>query len=49
VVVCFVDIGGFNDHHCWEVAVYFVDIVGINDHHCLEVENKQPPLNSDSH
>jgi hypothetical protein len=37
VVVCFVDIGGINYQHCWEVAVYFVDIAGINDHYFLEV------------
>jgi hypothetical protein len=35
--VCFVDIGGINDHHCLEVIVCFVDIGGIDDHHCLEV------------
>ena len=37
MAVCFVDIGGINDHHCLEVVVYFVDIGKINDHHCLEV------------
>jgi hypothetical protein len=40
VVVRFVDIGGFVDHHCLnflflEVIVHFVDIGGIVDHHCL--------------
>ena len=33
--VRFVDIGGIDDHHCWEVIVRFVDIGGIDDHHCL--------------
>jgi hypothetical protein len=37
VIVCFVDIGGIDDHHCLEVIVCFVDIGGINGHHCLEV------------
>ena len=37
MIVCFVDIGGIVDHHCWEVIVSFVDIGGIVDHHCLEV------------
>jgi hypothetical protein len=35
VIVCFVDIGGIDDHHCLEVTVCFVDIGGIDDHHCL--------------
>jgi hypothetical protein len=37
VIVCFVDIGGIVDYHCWEVIVSFVDIGGIVDHHCWEV------------
>jgi hypothetical protein len=37
VIVCFVDIGGIDDHRCLEVIVYFVDIGWIADHHCLEV------------
>jgi hypothetical protein len=37
VIVCFVDIGGIDDHHCLEVIVCFVDIGGMYDHHCLEV------------
>jgi hypothetical protein len=41
VIVCFVDIGGIDDHHCFEVIVCFVDIGGIDDHHCLEVSTKQ--------
>ena len=46
VIVCFVDIGGIDDHYClnflfcvrelrWKVIVCFVDIGGIDDHHCL--------------
>jgi hypothetical protein len=31
VVVCFVHIGGINNHHCLEVVVCFVDIDGFND------------------
>jgi hypothetical protein len=37
VIVCFADIDGIVDHHCWVVIVCFVDIGGIVDHHCLEV------------
>ena len=37
MIVCFVDIGGVDDHHCLEEIVCFVDIGGIDDHHCLEV------------
>ena len=42
-MVCFVDIGGIDDHYClnflfcvselsWEVIICFVDIGGIDDH-----------------
>ena len=31
MIVCFVDIGGIDDHHCLEVIVRFVDIGGIVD------------------
>jgi hypothetical protein len=37
VIVCFVDIGVIDDHHCLEVIVCFVDIGVIDGHHCLEV------------
>ena len=37
MTVCFVDLGGIDDHHCLEVTVCFVDIGRIVDHHCLEV------------
>jgi hypothetical protein len=37
LIVCFVDIGGIDDHHCLDVIVCFVDIGEIDDHHCLEV------------
>ena len=46
VIVCFVDIGGIDDHYClsfffvfselrWEVIVCYVDIGGNDDHYCL--------------
>ena len=38
MIVCFVDIGGIDDHHCLEVIVCFVDIGGIGYHHCLEFQ-----------
>jgi hypothetical protein len=41
VIVCFVDIGGSDDHHCLEVIVCLVDIGGIDGHHCLQVITKQ--------
>ena len=37
VIVCFVDIGGIDDHYCLNFlfCVCFVDIGGIDDHYCL--------------
>jgi hypothetical protein len=40
VIVCFVDIGGFIDHHCLELLFvfflfFFCGIDEIDDHHCL--------------
>jgi hypothetical protein len=38
VIVRFVDVGGFVDHHCLEVIVHFVDDVGgLVVHNCLEL------------
>ena len=37
VIVCFVDLGGIDDHCCLEVIVCSVDLGGIDDHCCLEV------------
>ena len=39
VIVCFVDIGGIDDHHCLNFLYvrgdcFFVDICGIEDHYC---------------
>jgi hypothetical protein len=48
VIVCFVDIGGIVDHHCWEVIVCFIDIDRIVDHHCLNsffVKHKLKKIN----
>jgi hypothetical protein len=37
VIVRFVDIGGFVDHHCLEVIVHFVDVGGLVVHNCLDI------------
>jgi hypothetical protein len=41
VIVCFVGIGGIDDHLYLEVIVCFVDIGGIDDHLYLEVITKK--------
>jgi hypothetical protein len=51
MIVCFVDIGGTDDHYCltfffvfselrWEVIVCYVDIGGIDDHYYLLVRTE---------
>ena len=37
MIVRFVDIGGFVDHHCLEVIVHFVDVGGLVVHNCLDI------------
>ena len=37
VIVCFVDLGGIDDHCCLEVIACFVDLGGIDYRCCLEV------------
>jgi hypothetical protein len=42
VIVCYVDLGGIDDHHCLEV------IVCCHQFH-QDQQNKQSPINSDGH